>query len=135
MLEDNVMSINLKSDPETTFQPKGKSLVQRNDRKVSSAMPKFDLELREALSAEATFSYRAVIQEFYSYLPSAITNRNYGTIAIWPQTGALTTVKLCSRGRKRGAWTPIFGTMKTSAVSRNQGWLASIVLDGVLVSL
>ena len=88
-----MMSINLKSDPETTFQPKGKSLVQRNDRKMS-VMSKFDLELREALSAEAIFSYRAVIQEFYSYLPSAITNRNYGTIAIWPQTGALTTVQL-----------------------------------------
>ena len=94
VLEDNVMSINLKSDPETTFQPKGKSLVRRNDRKMSSVMSKFDLELREALSAEAIFSYRAVIQEFYSYLPSAITNRNYGTIAIWPQTGALTTVQL-----------------------------------------
>ena len=99
------MSINLKSDPETTFQPKGKSLVQRNDRKMSSAMSKFDLELREALSAEAIFSYRAVIQEFYSYLPSAITNRNYGTITIWPQTGALTSVQ-CAPGVVKGGLDP-----------------------------
>ena len=68
-------------------------------------MAKFDLELRKALSAEAIFSYRAVIQEFYSYLPSAITNRNYGTIAIWPQTGALTSVQ-CAPGVVKGGLDP-----------------------------
>lgn len=83
-LEDNVISVKFEADQSVDFQPDDNAEIFASER--GSKMRRYNEELKRAITDRSDWGYRVVVKEFFSGLPSLVTNRNHGVIRIQPET-------------------------------------------------